>query len=155
MQDQHACSNNKIGVGKVECCPMKAVIEEVEVQEIEEILNRRGPAAVEVGVRRGDDEVAEAVAVEVPRAAYRKAETVAGMLADHAEAGVAQIQLLKHKDAMDSLAKFIKEYPEAPERMRVAAAVVNPFGIPDFDRISRVHQCRRMLPAVFAGMRQT
>jgi tetratricopeptide (TPR) repeat protein len=35
--------------------------------------------------------------------------------------GVAQIQLLKHKDALDSLAKFIKEYPEAPERMRVAA----------------------------------
>ena len=36
--------------------------------------------------------------------------------------GVAQIQLLKHKEAMDSLAKFIKDYPEAPERMRVAAA---------------------------------
>ncbi len=35
--------------------------------------------------------------------------------------GVAQIQLLKHKDAMASLNKFLKEYPDAPERMRVAA----------------------------------
>jgi tetratricopeptide (TPR) repeat protein len=35
--------------------------------------------------------------------------------------GVAQIQLLKHKDAMASLSQFMKDYPEAPERMRVAA----------------------------------
>ena len=36
--------------------------------------------------------------------------------------GVAQIQLLKHKEATASLNKFIKDYPDAPERMRVAAA---------------------------------
>lgn len=35
--------------------------------------------------------------------------------------GVAQIQLLKHKDAMASLNKFLKDHPDAPERMRVAA----------------------------------
>lgn len=35
--------------------------------------------------------------------------------------GVAQIQLLKHKEAMTSLNKFLKDHPEAPERMRVAA----------------------------------
>ncbi len=35
--------------------------------------------------------------------------------------GVAQIQLLKHKEALDSLAKFLKDFPDAPERMRVAA----------------------------------
>jgi uncharacterized membrane protein YgcG len=35
--------------------------------------------------------------------------------------GVAQIQLLKHKDAMTSLSKFLKDYADAPERMRVAA----------------------------------
>lgn len=36
--------------------------------------------------------------------------------------GVAQIQLLKHKEATESLTRFIKEYSDAPERMRVAAA---------------------------------
>lgn len=35
--------------------------------------------------------------------------------------GVAQIQLLKNKEAMDSLSAFLKDYPDAPERMRVAA----------------------------------
>lgn len=35
--------------------------------------------------------------------------------------GVAQIQLLKHKDATASLTKFLKEHGDAPERMRVAA----------------------------------
>lgn len=35
--------------------------------------------------------------------------------------GVAQIQLLKHKDAIASLSKFLKDHADAPERMRVAA----------------------------------
>ncbi|QDU29619.1 hypothetical protein ETAA8_47340 [Anatilimnocola aggregata] len=35
--------------------------------------------------------------------------------------GVAQIQLLKHKEAMASLTTFLKDYPASPERMRVAA----------------------------------
>ena len=35
--------------------------------------------------------------------------------------GVAQIQLLQHKEAMDSLAHFLARHPDAPERMRVGA----------------------------------
>jgi tetratricopeptide (TPR) repeat protein len=35
--------------------------------------------------------------------------------------GVAQIQLLQHKEAFKSLEQFLKDYPDAPERMRVAA----------------------------------
>lgn len=35
--------------------------------------------------------------------------------------GVAQIQLLKHQEASKSLTQFLKDYADAPERMRVAA----------------------------------
>ena len=35
--------------------------------------------------------------------------------------GVAYGQLLRRKDALDALARFLKEFPEAPERMRVGA----------------------------------
>jgi tetratricopeptide (TPR) repeat protein len=35
--------------------------------------------------------------------------------------GVAEVALLKHQDAARSLAQFLTEYPDAPERMRVGA----------------------------------
>lgn len=35
--------------------------------------------------------------------------------------GVAEVALLRHKEAIDTLASFLKDYPEAPERMRVGA----------------------------------
>jgi TolA-binding protein len=35
--------------------------------------------------------------------------------------GVAEVALLKHQEAVKSLAQFLSEYPDAPERMRVGA----------------------------------
>jgi tetratricopeptide (TPR) repeat protein len=35
--------------------------------------------------------------------------------------GVAEVALLRHQEAMDTLGKFLTLYPEAPERMRVGA----------------------------------
>jgi tetratricopeptide (TPR) repeat protein len=35
--------------------------------------------------------------------------------------GVAEVALLRHKEAMETLQKFLTSYPEAPERMRVGA----------------------------------
>jgi tetratricopeptide (TPR) repeat protein len=35
--------------------------------------------------------------------------------------GVAEVALLRHQEAMDTLQRFLTEYPDAPERMRVGA----------------------------------